>query len=80
MVSNKNAINFEEKRRDLVIGLTNLSLNNPLGSLVFINRKRYTLEEFFKEEKIDLKNLTLDPIENLEFDDNFLKELLNKEK
>lgn len=80
LVSNKNAINFEEKRRDLVIGLTNLSLNNPLGSLVFINRKRYTLEEFFKEEKIDLKVLTLDPIENLEFDDNFLKELLNKEK
>lgn len=80
LVSNKNATNFEEKRRDLVIGLTNLSLNNPLGSLVFISRKRYTLEEFFKEEKIDLKILTLDPMGNFEFDDNFIKELLNKEK
>lgn len=80
LVSNKNAINFEEKRRDLVIGLTNLSLNNPLGRLVFINRKRYTLEEFFKEEGMNLKVLTLDPIENFNFNDSFIKELLNKEK
>lgn len=80
LVSNKNASNFLEKRRDLVIGLTNLSLNNPLGSLVFINRKRYTIDEFFKDEGMDLRVLTLDPKENFEFDDNFLKELLNEEK
>lgn len=80
LVSNKNASNFEEKRRDLVIGLTNLSLNNPLGNLVFINRKRYTIDEFFKDEGMDFDVLTLDPKENLEFDDDFLKELLNKEK
>ena len=80
LVSNKNAINFPEKRRDLVIGLTNLSLNNPLGNLVFINRKRYTLDEFFKDEGMDLKVLTLDPKETFELDDSFVKELLNKEK
>lgn len=80
LVSNKNAVNFLEKRRELVIGLTNLSLNNPLGNLVFINRKRYTIEEFFKEEKIDLKVLTLDPKETFHFDNSFVKELLNKEK
>lgn len=80
LVSNKNAVNFEEKRRDLVIGITNLSLNNPLGSLVFINRKRYTLEEFFKEEAIDFDALTLDPKETFELDDSFIKELLNEEK
>lgn len=80
LVSNKNIANFEEKRRDLVIGITNLSLNNPLGGLVFINRKKYTLDEFFKDEGMDLKVLTLDPIENFEFDDDFLKGLLNKEK
>lgn len=62
------------------MGITNLALNNPLGSLVFINRKRYTLEEFFKEEKIDLKVLTLNPIEKFDFDDDFIKELLNEEK
>lgn len=80
LVSNKNAANFLEKRRELVIGLTNLSLNNPLSNLVFINRKRYTLDEFFKEEGIDLKVLTLDPKETFDFDDSFIKELLNKEK
>lgn len=80
LVSNKNAANFKEKRRELVIGLTNLSLNSPLNNLVFINRKRYTLDEFFKEEKIDLKVLTLAPKETFELDDNFTKELLNKER
>ena len=80
LVSNKNAINFPEKRKELVISLTNLSLNNPLGSLVFINRKRYSLEEFFKDESMNLKVLTLDPMGNFDFDDNFIKELLNTEK
>lgn len=80
LVSNKNASNFEEKRRDLVIGITNLTLNNPLGNLVFINRKRYTIDEFLKDEGMDLKVLTLDPKETLDFDDSFIEELLNKEK
>lgn len=80
LVSNKRTVNFLEKRKKLVMGITNLALNNPLGSLVFINRKRYTLEEFFREENTDLKILTLDPIEKYEFDDDFIKELLNKEK
>ena len=64
----------------MVIEITNLSLNNPLGSLVFINRKRYTIDEFFKDEGMDLKVLTLDPIENFSFNDSFIKELLNTEK
>lgn len=80
LVSNNKSTNFVEKRRELVIRITNLSLNNPLGNLVFMNRKRYTLEEFFKEERIDLKTLTLDPVEKYEFDDNFIKELLDEEK
>lgn len=80
LVSNKDAANFKEKRRELVIGLTNLSLNNPLSNLVFINRKKYTLDEFLKDEGIDLKVLTLNPKETFDFGDNFIKELLNKEK
>lgn len=80
LVSNKNAVNFLEKRKELVKKITKLTVNNPLGFLVFINRKRYTLEEFFKEENTNLKILTLDPMENFEFDDDFIKELLNEEK
>lgn len=34
----------------------------------------------WKKEVSDFDVLTLDPIGNFEFDDNFLKELLNKEK
>lgn len=80
LVSNDKAVNFLEKRRELVRGIANLSLNNPLGILVFMNRKKYKLEEFFREEKIRLEILTLDPKETFELDDNFIKELLNKER
>lgn len=80
LVNNKRTVNFLEKRKELVMGITNLTLNNPLGGLVFINRKRYTLEEFFREENTNLKTLTLDPIEKFEFNDDFVKELLNEEK
>lgn len=80
LVSNDKAVNFLEKRKELVRGIANLSLNNPLGILVFMNRKKYKLEEFFREEKIRLEILTLDPKETFDFDDNFIKELLNKEK
>lgn len=64
----------------MVKKITKLTVNNPLGFLVFVNRKRYTLEEFFKEENTNLKILTLDPVEKCEFDDDFIKELLNEEK
>lgn len=80
LVSNDKTVDFLEKRKELVKKITKLTVNNPLGFLVFINRKRYTLEEFFKEENTNLKILTLDPIEKCEFDDNFIKELLNKER
>ena len=80
LVSNDKAVNFLEKRKELVRGIANLSLNNPLGILVFMNRKKYTLDEFFKEEKVRLEILTLDPKETFDFDDSFVKELLNKEK
>lgn len=80
LVSNDKAVNFLEKRKELVRGIANLSLNNPLGILVFMNRKKYKLEEFFREEKIRLEILTLDPKETFDFDDSFVKELLNKEK
>lgn len=80
LVSNDKAVNFLEKRKELVRGIANLSLNNPLGILVFMNRKKYKLEEFFREEKIRLEILTLDPKETFDFDDSFVKELLNEEK
>lgn len=59
LVSNKNAVNFLEKRKELVKKIAKLTVNNPLGFLVFVNRKRYALEEFFKEENTDLKKKIL---------------------
>lgn len=80
LVSNDKTVNFLEKRKELVKKITKLTVNNPLGFLVFINRKRYTLDEFFKGENTNLKILTLDPIEKFDFDDDFIKELLSEEK
>lgn len=80
LVSNDKTVDFLEKRKELVKKITNLTVNNPLGLLVFINRKKYTLVKFFREENTNLKTLTLDHIEKFDFNDNFIKELLNEEK